>query len=424
MPKRLPQSDEALLRELVWRCVAGTQQVKAAAKDLRISPSKAHTILKHARDTGLLQVSVQLELEPEREVAQRVLDRWRDHGVTDVVILPSPVDDRELMQTPPYETFVRDGVALLAADYVAKLLESGSHLCLGGGQILLSFARKLTPKTLDLVVRPLCARGYWRPFNAIDPATVLQALYARFAEENSDLFRVYYPNVAPGLVLEEARRRPDLRALFDESVQRPQVCVSEVGRIWYHRASGVRYDPPRRTPKDHQPERMSSYVRVLGDELQHEAVDRTAENEENLSVYPASFFGDPTCQPGDYREAYRRLVQAGAVAALGWHCIDDQGAVVRGYFLDSTGVGVEPKTLRTWTEQGTTSIAVAYGSASAPALRAALTGHYFNVVITDLALALQLLVGRGDPQLPGPYGHIPAIPTDPGEPRRTDSGQA
>lgn len=392
MPKQLPRPAEELTRELVFRVVQSGQTMAAAASALGIAEPTAYKLKRKAEEDKVYRTEVVFlqQMTAESELENLTREYWREYGVTDVRVLPTPADDRRLNR-PEFRAAIDVLLGREAATYINGLhLPRGSHLAVSGGAAIYEFARRFTPRQPRLVVRPLMSRGYWRPATfTTDPGAVLHLLEERLGARG---LSTLYPHVLPGPVPASDWTRAEVRAVFSADAPAPAVCITSIG--------GLSEKPPtsRKTTI------VDTYVRLLAEQRYFEANGSTLQDDPRgtYSVSPSGF---------DYSAAWKELRQAGCAASLNWYALTETGVVLdrdKYGFLDRTSVGVHPENvLREWiTKHKTLSIGVAHGSGWARALSAAMIGRFLTAIVVDAALAIQLIPSD---RTPTHYKNIPKV---------------
>ena len=395
MPKSLHPDDQKHLLDLIYRTVLGDETIKDVSRKIGINRNKAHALLRHAEAENIIETTVVLEPDPNDKLAYLVRAACREYGVEDVVVLPSPADDREL-DTVEYRAYLRRSLGSLAARYVERLtLPPRSHICVGGGRTMASFARRFSPSVRELVIRPLASGARWRTTGHADSAAVVQVLQSRLQPESGQGISVLCPELGPGEPADTARR-PEVRAVFGTESPRPNVTVCAIGRRRY-----VATDDPKGFGP--HPD-TSSYVQLVALDSYYRKHAPRLTRKKKLSEADLELFYSPL-RDEIYESANNDLRKKGIIGDICRHGINRGGNVVETP-LQRASLAISPARLRDWREAGTNTIMVLGGSRLAPVLRAALLGRYFRTLVIDEALATQLIPIEERPE---PYRHIPVV---------------
>jgi hypothetical protein len=281
---------------------------------------------------------------------------------------------------------VAGGLARLTQAYLLTQipdLKSGDHFCVSGGPLVRAFAKVCIPYVRGLVARPLAIRGHWRAFWDDDVERVL----GEMSQRNPEGISVICPQVLPGPVDQMAiQARSDVQAAFGDEASQPVFCVSEVGST---------YPPPIR------PERFPNpYIAALANQIHYQELleQRAADHTMNYNL--GRVYDE--LEPDYYERAWAMAESMGVVAVLNWHGLDSQGKVVPN-FTESHALAITPASLQRWATGGTHSILMANGGSSVDAVAAALRAQYFNALVIDTPLAVQLLPPE---KTPADYIHI------------------
>lgn len=377
--KRLARRDVALQVDLIYRCVLGSQDVVEAARELCISRSKAHELLKQARDQKIIDTVVVLLPDPEDELAHLVREHWAVFGVENVLVLPGPV---RIPDRWDFRNHLRANLGALAARYVADLeLRPGDHIATSGGRTMVSFAQRFAPREKRLVIRPLASGGRWRPIVHIDADAVVQLLHARLGViyppgEGTD---VICPEMPPGQ-RNGLHDRPEVRAVFGKEAPPPRVAITSIGR---------RKFVPSEDPMGFGPHPdTATYVQTVAIALHYDK----KKTQRELAAHPELVY--QRLPDAAYREAYELLQSRGVITDVCRHGIDAAGRVVE-IGVEHHWLTVHPNLLKSWRGTGKTrgceTIVVVGGHHMVRAVGAVLRGGYFRTVICDTSLALELL---------------------------------
>ncbi|MBC8425948.1 hypothetical protein H8E07_17690 [bacterium] len=388
----LSKKDEVRLLSLISRCIIGDERVIDVAKAMGISRSKAQSILAAARDAGIIKQVVNLEPDPMDRLAHLVREEWRDYGVREVIVLPSPPDQRNI-DSVEFLSFLRESLARLAARYVEDLeLPGGSHLAIGEGRTMAQFARHYSPSPRRLFVRPLSAGGTWRRVSLVRATAVVQGLYANL--NYPQWMSVQCPDVAHGMVA-ELRKRPEIRAIFGDCAERPAATICSLGWVSFQEWGGDSEAGP--DPK------TSRYVQAIAEHLYYKKHRRA------LDKNPSAVFA--TLQNEDYEIAREELDKRKVIGDICLHGIDRNGDSVDG-LLDESIITTKPEQFREWREAGTDTIVVAGGRSQHHVLKATLFAGYFRTIICSTAVAIKLLPER---KRPPEYRDVPTTMTAEGD---------
>ncbi|BDZ53820.1 hypothetical protein GCM10025870_08930 [Agromyces marinus] len=106
----------------------------AIARELHTSRSSVSRLLSHARDTGLVEISIHSPLDLPSRLEQEILDR---HGVAaHVVPVPDHASDVDRLER----------VALSAARILSRFIDSNQTIGVAWGSTMSAMSRHLTPK--------------------------------------------------------------------------------------------------------------------------------------------------------------------------------------------------------------------------------------------------------------------------------------
>ncbi len=390
--RRVRRSEQELQVELVARCVVQGESVTKVAKQLGLSRTKAHDLLKGAKRQGMVETSVTLRPGPQHELAQRIRAHWRSHGLEEVRIVPSAARDSDLVASADYRDFIRRYVGLAVADFVGDLgLQENDHVAVSGGRLVLEFAKYFRPSVAPVIFRPLVVGGPWRLIETADASVALQVLHARLGHSPGRRVYVVCPGLPAGGATADVRSRPEIRAIFDEAPA-PAATISVISRRTYKEPESGQAEPH---------EEVSAFVRLVGAYQYYSSTKgrKALEAEPELIYKPLEL--------ATYHDANKTLQQAGVVGVVNWHGIDGGGNLVLEELADKIGLTVSPKRLREWRESdGTHTIGVASTTKRAPAVRAALRGRFFHTLICDLALGVQLVPRDERPE---EYRDVPEV---------------
>lgn len=406
----LARPREQLLYTIGYRCLAGGEPLSAVAEDLGVTRSFATTLLSEVSDERHAFIEPQrVHFRSPENLPALITDiLTQRYKLRHVRIVPTPPDDRAL-DTAAYRAMVRKNLGWAAADLVSDYARAKPNAVIGvnGGRTTMAFASAWRPPAgTRTVLRPLLLEGDCRYLGHVGAGGVLRYAFAQHEylsiTESHSRIVVQSPDAPPSLILEVKEsgswiRYPEIAALFGPDARPPDVVLTTIGRRRL-------FEAPPGTP----PHRYASSL-----------VERMTESAHYLEwrSRPQSLFRP--IQARKYRLWNRLLFNAGAVGDICYHPVAADGQPAHPprelkaaeWPLERTTLAPSLEELKRWAaRRGGLSIAMGGTSAVAPVMRAALTGGYFNAVVLDLALGLQLLTKR---ERHGIYGLIEDVPLPP-----------
>jgi deoxyribonucleoside regulator len=332
MPRK-PEADERLRQVLKVAHLFYEEEMTKTdiSHEIRASTTQVARLLAEAREQGY----VRIEFRPPRlyDLGERLKGKFA--WLREAIVISYAED----------LSFLRRMLGQAAAEYFAASVPSGARVALGGGDTMYEMVMALPREERDISLVPTAIIDTGPVLTHIDPTVLLTILWARSGRRPG---RAHF---ATGLPPNKPLSRQKIKEEYEEFCRRRavQAVLAEMKRADFMFASlgCLRPDPDyaQLAPRPHQ------YLL------------------ENLRLTEAA------------------LIKEGVVGDLNYSFFDERGQTAPDWnIFPSLGVDQTREMVKAKKQ-----VVVAVGRYKLPALKAALKGRLFNVLITDEMAARDLL---------------------------------